>query len=156
MIRSFFLYLVILSCTSCFLQKPYRIETFSFEKEGVPHSYSLVVPRGYDKKITTVDHAGNHIITYSYKSGAIFYMAHMQDTSVAMQPLDVLENIPRISHHTGAVIYKGRDDSWRYWREVRQNNFKSGYRFVEPDDEEKFDSATNYLVVWPVKNINER
>ena len=149
-----FLFFTSLFLASCFLQKPYKMETFSFTDKGVSHSYPVVVPRGYKKKFTTVDEAGNNIITYNYKNGSVFYLAHMADTSKDMQPLDEKENIARISLHTGALIYKGMDKNYLYWREVRQKNFKSGYRFVMGEDEERFDSATNYLVVWPMKNTN--
>ena len=154
--RILFLFFISLFLTSCFLQKPYKTETFSFEKNGTSYSYPLVVPRGYKKKLISVDESGNNIVTYSYKNGAVFYLAHMADTSIAMQPLEVQDNIARQSHHTGALIYKGMDGNYLYWREVRQKNFKSGYRFVNGDEEERFDSATNYLVVWPMKNINAR
>jgi hypothetical protein len=154
--RFFFLLFTSLFLASCFLQKDYRKETFSFEEKGVSHSYSLIVPRGYKKKFTSVDTTGNNIITYIYKNGAIFYLAHMADTSVDMQPMDEHENIVRQSHHTDALVYKGMDELYLYWREVRQKNFRAGYRFVDGDNEERFDSATNYLVVWPMKNTNAR
>jgi hypothetical protein len=154
--QSFFLGITTLLLTSCFLQKPYRMETFSFTEKGVSYSYPIVVPRGYKKKFSSVDEAGNNIITYSYKNGAVFYFTHMADTSVDMQPFNDHENIARQSHHTGALIYKGMDANYLYWREVRQNNLRAGYRFVIGDEEVRFDSATNYLVVWPMKNTNAR
>ena len=152
----FFLLFTSLFLTSCFLQRDYRKETFSFEKNGASYSYPFVVPGGYKKKMISVDEAGNNIITYSYKNGAVFYLAHMADTSVDMQPLDVHENIARQSLHTDATVYKGMDKNYLYWREVRQKNFKAGYRFVNGEEEERFDSATNYLVVWPMENTNAR
>ena len=154
--RVLFLFFTSLFLASCFLQKDYRKETFSFEDKGVSHSYSLVVPRGYKKKFTSVDEAGNNIITYSYKNGAIFYLAHMADTSVDMQPMNEQDNVARQSLHTDALVYKGMDELHLYWREVRQKNFRAGYRFVHGDEEERFDSATNYLVVWPMKNTSVR
>lgn len=140
--------------TSCFLSKPYRIENFNYADKGSNYSFPLVVPRGYSKKWTSVDETGNSILTYSYRNGSIFYMAHMTDTAADMQPIDMQENIARQSHHTGALIYKGMDKNDLYWREVRQKNFRVGYRYVSSDNEYKFDSATNYLVVWPLKNAS--
>ncbi len=47
-------------------------------------------------------------------------------------------------HPGGGFFFKGRDSTGLYWRELRQNNFRAGYRNVSSDVEEKFDSAVNY------------
>jgi hypothetical protein len=145
--------LVSIFLASCFLVKPYRVENFSFTSGNTNYSVPLVVPRGYSKKWVSQDSSGNNILTYQYKDGSIFYLAHVKDTSVDLQPLEWSENIARQSHHTGALIYKGMDKDHLFWREVRQKNFRSGYRFVNGDEEYRFDSATNYLVVWEVGKI---
>jgi hypothetical protein len=140
--------------SSCFLSKPYRKETFSFEQNGKAYSYPVVVPRGYSKKVLSVDEKGNNLLTYSYRNGAVFYLAHLTDTSADLQPVNEAENIARQSHHTGALIYKGMDENYLYWREVRQKDLRMGYRYVNDKEENRFDSATNFLVVWPLKNLS--
>jgi hypothetical protein len=136
---------------SCFSRNPYRIENFSYNQGGVNHSVPVVIPKGYNKKWTTIDEAGNTILSYTWRNGPLLYMAHMADTSFDMQPIYMPENMPRISHHNGSLIYKGIDEDLLFYREVRQKNYRMGYRWVNRDEEFKFDSATNYLVVWPLE-----
>lgn len=136
---------------SCFITNPYRKQEFSFNEEGTNYSIPFIVPRGFKKKWSSIDEKGNTIQTYSYKDGSVFYFSHMKDSSVDMQPIMYEENHPHKSHHTNAIIYKGIDKNMLYYREVRQGKYWMGYRFVDSDDEYKFDSATNVLVAWPVQ-----
>ncbi len=130
---------------------PYRTEHFTFSKNGTEHTVPFVVPKGYNKKWTSVDAAGNTILTYTYRSGPVFYLSYMADTASEMQPIVLQENLPLQSLTSGAIIYKGMDENMLYFREIRQNNYRMGYRFVNGDQEYKFDSATNYMVVWPIE-----
>jgi hypothetical protein len=41
-------------------------------------------------------------------------------------------------------MYKGLDSAGRYWREIRTDSFRFGYRFVPEAAEHLFDSAVNY------------
>jgi hypothetical protein len=137
---------------SCFSVSPYRMENFSYNSGGVNYTVPVVIPKGYNKKWTTIDEAGNTIQTYTWRKGPLFYMAYMADTSSEMQPIFLPENIARISHHNGSLMYKGIDEDLLFYREVRQKKYRMGYRWVNSQEEYKFDSATNYLVVWPLES----
>jgi hypothetical protein len=109
----------------------------------------VIIPKGFSKERTEVDSSGNTILTYSY-GPELFYMANMADTSTYVFPIDELINIPRLYEPTGALVYKGMDSTHLYWREVRQNKLRTGYRNVSPEKEVRFDSATNYFMVHPI------
>lgn len=145
--------LIVLSLclSSCFLFSKYKRTTFTYNKENQSYSIPIVVPKGYIKERTEVDSSGNTILSYTYDSGALFYIAHLEDTTTQLQPIAEKDNIPRVALNTGAVIYKGLDSTHLFWREIQQNNFRVGYRFVPKELEHRFDSATNYAVVHPLK-----
>lgn len=136
---------------SCFLFSKYRRTDFTYDVGAQSFAIPIVVPKGYSRERTEVDSSGNTILSYTYGNNAIFYVAHMEDTSVQIQPIPEPENIPRIALETGAVIYKGIDADQLLWREIRQNNLRVGYRFVPRELESRFDSATNYAVVRLLK-----
>ena len=141
-----FLFLLVLS--AC---KPWQQGRFSYTENGVQKSVPFVIPRGYAKQEQQVDSAGNTVRLFRYGGGSFFYIAHMADSGKPLLPIDTAANIPRVSLHNGSIIYKGMDESHRYWREVWQGPFRVGYGQVSPDREHKFDSATNYAVVWPLQ-----
>ncbi len=136
--------------SSCFLFSKYRRTDFTYNEGPQTFSIPVVVPKGFTKEKTEVDSSGNTILSYSYKNNAFFYVAHVVDTSVQIQPIAEDDHIPRLFTETGAIIYKGMDKGL-YWREIRQNDIWVGYRFVPPEWESRFDSATNYAVVHPIK-----
>jgi hypothetical protein len=144
-----FFLLVILN--SCFLFSKYKRIDFTYNEGSQLRSVPVVVPKGFTKEKTEVDSSGNTILSYSYDGNAFFYIAHMADSSVHIQPIAEEDNIPRIALTTGAIIYKGVDADNLLWKEVRQNDLRVGYRFVSKDLESRFDSATNYAVVHLLK-----
>jgi hypothetical protein len=143
---------LLILCTalnSCFLFSKYKRSTFTYNENGSTYSVPVIIPKGFSKERTEVDSSGNTILTYSY-GPELFYMANMADTSTYVFPIDELINIPRLYEPTRALVYKGMDSTHLYWREVRQNKLRTGYRNVSAEKEVKFDSATNYFMVHPV------
>jgi hypothetical protein len=143
-----FLFVVL---NSCFLFSKYRQTDFTYDEGSQAFSIPIVVPKGYSKERTEVDSSGNTILSYTYDNKAIFYVAHMEDTSVQIQPIVEKDNIPHMALTTGVIIYKGMDTNKLLWREIRQNSFRVGYRFVPKEWEAGFDSAINYVVVHPLQ-----
>jgi hypothetical protein len=141
-----FLFLMLLASCS-----RYRQESFQFIEGGQSRNTTVVVPKGYREMKTTSDSAGNTIRTYRYPNGSYYYVARMTDTLSLVQEISEKENIPLRSMHTGALIYKGLDPNDKYWREVKQKHYRVGYQFVPKNREARFDSATNYAVIWPLK-----
>jgi len=134
--------------SSCFLFPKYRRTSFTYNDNTNTYSIPVIIPKGFTKERTEVDSSGNTILTYSY-GPELFYMAYMSDTSSAIHAIDETINIPRFYEPTGALVYKGMDSIHLYWREVRQNKLRSGYRNVSGEMEARFDSATNYFMVHP-------
>lgn len=139
-----------MALSSCFLISRYRRTEFMYNEGAQSFSIPVVVPKGFTREKTEVDSSGNTILSYTYKNNAFFYVAHMVDTSVQIQPMAAEDHIPRRFTLTGGLVYKGMDKGL-YWREIRQNDIWVGYRFVPREWESRFDSATNYAVVHPVK-----
>ena len=137
--------------SSCFLFSKYRRTDFTYNEGSQSYTIPVVVPKGFVKERTEVDSSGNTILSYVYKNNALFYIAHLEDTATQVQPIAEDENQPRINLMTGALVYKGLDSFNLYWREVRRNDLRFGYRFVPKDWEIRFDSATNYGIVQRLK-----
>lgn len=136
------------SLSSCFLFPKYKRSSFTYNDNSITYSFPVIIPKGYTRERTEVDSSGNTILTYSY-GPELFYMAYMADSSSYVHPIDEMINIPRLYEPTGALVYKGMDSSHLYWREVRQNKLRTGYRNVSGEMEARFDSATNYFMVHP-------
>lgn len=136
---------------SCFLASKYKRTDFTYDAGAQSFTIPIVVPKGYTRERTEVDSSGNTILSYSYPNQAVFYVAHMEDTSVQIQPIKEENNLPGMAPATGAVIYKGMDRDHLLWREIRQNDLRVGYRFVPKEWESRFDSATNYAAAHPLK-----
>ena len=134
---------------SCFLFPKYRRSYFTYNDSSQTYSIPVIIPKGYKRERTEVDSSGNTILTYSYGSEQ-FYIAHMADTASDVYLIDEAANIPRLYEPTGSLVFKGMDSLQRYWREVRQDKWRAGYRNVSPEKEVRFDSATNYFMVHPV------
>lgn len=145
-----FLFLTI-AFSSCFLFSKYRRTEFSYDEGSQTHTIPIVVPKGFEKERTEVDSSGNTILSYTYKNKVLFYVAHLNDTNTHLQPINDSDNIPRIDLATGALVYKGLDSEHLYWREVRRNDLRFGYRFVPKELESRFDSVTNYGMIQKLK-----
>jgi hypothetical protein len=123
-----------------------RKKTFTFTVNNQPQTLRIKVPKRYAKKQVVTDSAGNQQQFYRYKNGALLYMVYTTDTLVQFQPIDTAYNVPK-SYAYGGQMYKGLDSSGWFWREIRTDSFRFGYRFVPPDVEVLFDSAVNYAAV---------
>jgi hypothetical protein len=111
------------------------------------YSVPIIVPKGYTKERTEVDSSGNTILSYTYGEKTTFYVAHLQDSSKQLQPIDKQQNQPQIDSVTGLVMYKGLDSNALFWKELQGQNFRTGYRYVPKSSENKFDSAANYCAL---------
>lgn len=137
--------------SSCFLFSKYKRTDFTYNEGSQSYTIPVVVPKGFVREKTEVDSSGNTILSYVYKNHALFYIAHLEDTTTQVQPISENENEPRINLTTGALVYKGVDSVNLYWREIRRNSLRFGYRFVPKKWEVRFDSATNYGIVQRLK-----
>jgi hypothetical protein len=140
---SMLLYMVLVCCAACSPYAGLRKKTFSYNTSQPSQSLRTLVPKRYAKQETTVDSAGNPHQVYRYGNGAFLYFIHTTDTATLFHPIDTAGNIP-LPHPFGGRMYKGLDSSGRYWREVRTDSFRFGYRFVPEASEHLFDSAVNY------------
>jgi hypothetical protein len=105
------------------------------------------VPKGYTKERTEVDSSGNTILSYTYGEKTTFYVAHLEDSSKQLQPIDKQQHPQQIDSVTGLVTYKGLDSNALFWKEIYNQNFRMGYRFVSKSSENRFDSAANYCAL---------
>ncbi len=136
----FFIASILLS--SCFLFKKYKKTDFVYTKNGQTTSLPILVPKGFFKQ-ERADTAGVTLNSFYYADGAILYAAYITDTATELQPIDKALHQPLLSR-LGGLIYKGRDSSELYYREIEQGHLRFGYRFVPRILELQFDSATNY------------
>lgn len=127
---------------SCFLFRDYKKTDFDYNQNGQAANLSLIVPRGFVKQERT-DTAGISLQTYYYPGGAMLYAAYLTDTTYELQPLNKTIHQPRF-HRLGGLVYKGQAENELFFREIRQGNFRFGYRDVPSINEGYFDSATNY------------
>jgi hypothetical protein len=128
---------------SCFLQGPhFRQASFHYTENNIQQQIPLELPKDHTSEKTVTDSAGNTSTTYRYGK-ALFYVAYVQDTLQAMQPIDTSMNIPRI-HPLGGLIYKGMNEDGTFWREIRRQHLRFGYQNVPRASEYLFDSVTNY------------
>jgi hypothetical protein len=139
---SLVLYLVLLGCAACSPYAGLRKKTFSYNT-SLPQTLHTLVPKRYAKQEALVDSAGNPHQVYRYSNGAFLYFIQTTDTFTLFQPIDTAANIA-LPHPFGGQMYKGLDSSGRYWREIRTDSFRFGYRFVPESAEHLFDSAVNY------------
>jgi len=140
-----------LTLSSCFLFSKFKRTNFTYSEGAHSYFIPILVPKGYIKERTEVDSSGNTILSYSYSSKASYYVAYLVDTATQLQSIIEEDNIPRVAMATGAFIYKGMDADMLYWREIRKDNLRVGYRSVPRELESRFDSATNYVAVRPLK-----
>ena len=127
---------------SCFLFKDYKRKELTYVQNGQSQTVSILVPKGYVKE-EAKDTAGIYLHSFQYPGGATLYAAYLNDTTYELQsfnkslhqPLELLQ---------GGLVYKGQDSTDLFYRELRQGNFRFGYRNVSSANEVFFDSATNY------------
>ena len=127
---------------SCYLFKDYKKTDFVYNQNGQAVSVPLLVPRGYVKH-EKADTAGISLQTFRYADGAILYAAYLTDTTYELQSFNKRLHQPLINR-SGALVYKGQSANELFYREIRQGNFRFGYRNVPLINESFFDSATNY------------
>ena len=127
---------------SCFLFKDYKKTNFVHNRNGQPATMQLLVPRGYIKQ-ERIDTAGISLQTFYYPGGALLYAAYLTDTTYELQPLKKAIHQP-LFHRLGGLVYKGQAENELFFREIRQGNYRFGYRDVPSINEDYFDSATNY------------
>ncbi len=142
--------LLVIIISSCALFNGFKRREFQYTAGNSPQPFSLLIPKGFKSEKKNVDSAGNMQQFFSYENGATLYFALLADTTKEYQPV-VQENHMAKMHPAGGYYYKGRNSSGLYWKELRQNNFRAGYKNVPSDFEEKFDSAINYAGYkkWP-------
>lgn len=136
-------FLVVVLCASCSLFSGLRKRNFTFTANGKPQTLRMQVPKRYAKKQNLVDSAGRQQQLYTYSNGALLYVVYTTDTLVQFQPIDTTVNVPKPFGNSG-LMYKGLDSARLFWREVRTDSFRVGYRYVPQEMEIVFDSAVNY------------
>lgn len=134
---------LVVCCLSCSLFSDLRKQDFTYTDAGGPQTLRIVVPKRYAKTEHLVDSIGNEQQWYRYSNGAFLYVIRTADSGARFQPIDTASHIPRL-HPYGGLIYKGQDSAGLFWREIRTDSFRFGYRFVPHDQEILFDSAVNY------------
>ncbi len=142
MIKTYCLLLLIIA-SSCSLFNGFKRKEFHYTDNNTPQKIALLIPKGFDSEKKSVDSAGNQQQVFSYENGAFLYFSFLADTTKTYQPIQEERHITK-THPGGGYFFKGRDSTGLYWRELRQNNFRAGYKNVSPEVEEKFDSAINY------------
>ena len=145
------LFFLLLTTSSCYLVTGFKTRSFSYaDDKQQNHSFKLQVPRGYLTEKITNDSAGGKEQLYKYSNGTLFYVAYAPDTSKTFQPIKEEDHIP-LQHPQGGWIYKGVGKDGLYWREIRQDSLRFGYRFVPGILEAKFDEALNFNSLQKVK-----
>ena len=134
---------LIVCCLSCSPYAALRKKEFRFNVNNQPQILRIKVPKRYAKQGTITDSANAQQQYYRYSNGAELYVIYTTDTLRQFQPIDTANNVPK-PHAFGGVMYKGLDSTDRFWREVRTDSFRVGYRFVPRGVEVLFDSAVNY------------
>jgi len=134
---------VLMLCASCSLFSGLRKRKFTYTVNGQPQTLRILVPKRYAKKQKPTDSASSQQQLYTYKNGALLYIIYTTDTLAQFQPIDTAEHIPKL-HPYGGLLYKGLDSAGLFWREIRTDSFRFGYRYVPQEVEILFDSAVNY------------
>jgi hypothetical protein len=135
--------------SSCFLSRNFSKRDFVLNNHG---SIPVLVPAGFTKEEIKYDSAGNKEQVYYYSNGAFFYISTTGKRINPLQYIDEEMNIPR-EHPKGGLIYKGVLPGSLFWREIRIDSFRIGYRNVPRDWEIRFDSASNYISNQPLKSF---
>jgi hypothetical protein len=142
MLKTFCLILLVFA-SSCALFDGFKKKEFIYTDNNSPQKIALLVPKGFNGEKKILDSAGNQQQIFSYEDGALLYFAFNADTTKEYRPILEERHIAKM-HPAGGFFFKGIDSTGRYWRELRQDNFRAGYKNVSSEVEEKFDSAVNY------------
>jgi hypothetical protein len=142
MIKTYCLLLLIIA-SSCSLFNGFKRKEFHYTDNNTPQTIALLLPKGFKGEKKNIDSAGNQQQVFSYENGAFLYFAFLTDTTKEYQPIMEERHVAKM-HPAGGLFYKGRDSTGLYWRELRRDNFRAGYKNVSSEVEEKFDSAINY------------
>jgi hypothetical protein len=129
--------------SSCSLFNGFKRREFHYTANSSSQKIALLVPKGFESEKKLIDSAGNHQQVFNYENGAFLYFALIADTTKEYQTIMEERHMTKM-HPGGGYFFKGRDSTGLYWRELRQNNFRAGYKNVSSEVEEKFDSAVNY------------
>jgi len=140
--KAFSLLFVVFFVSSCFLFKDYKKTEFVYDRNGQAATMPFIVPKGFVKQERT-DTAGISLQTYYYPGGAMLYAAYLADTTYELQSFNKDIHQP-LFHRLGGLVYKGQSEKELFFREIRQGNYRFGYRGVPSINESYFDSATNY------------
>lgn len=143
----YFLLLILFS--SCFLSRNFIKREFVTNTRG---SIPLIVPAGFAREEIKFNSAGTKEQVYHYSNGAFFYISSSGNRINPEQYINMEMNIPR-EHPKGGLIYKGVMPGPLFWREIRIDSFRIGYRNVPRDWEIRFDSASNYISNQPLNSF---
>ncbi len=143
-----YLLLLIIS-SSCFLSRNFIKREFVLNNQA---SIPVIIPAGYTKEEIKYDSAGNKEQVYHYSNGAFFYISSTGKRINPNQYINDEMNVPR-EHPKGGLIYKGVLPGPLFWREIRIDSFRIGYRNVPRDWEIRFDSASNYISNQPLNRF---
>ncbi len=138
----FFWFLLIVLILSC---SPFRFKKRQFVFDGAngDQAVALRIPVGYTREEIKMDSAGNKEQFYYYRNGAFFYISRLEQPINPLQRIDQENNIP-LEIPKGGLIFKGVLPGPLFWREIRLDSFRIGYRNVPRASEIVFDSATNF------------
>ncbi len=138
------LFFLLISLSSCYLITGYKKRSFTYSNgPEQSHTLKLQVPRGYLDEKTTTDSTGNKEQVYRYINGMVFYVAYTPDTLKEFHPIEESRHVP-LPHAQGGWIFKGVEKNNLFWREIRQDSLRFGYRYVPSELEAKFDAALNF------------
>jgi hypothetical protein len=137
-----YLLALLVICASCGLQRQYKKSEFS---PTTGSSIQILVPRKWEKVVTTPDSAGGLEKTFFYANGAMFYVSNSVKPLNPNEIIDTAEHIP-LEHPAGGKMFKGVMPGLLYWREVQKDTYRFGYRSVPAVLEHAFDSAVNFSV----------
>lgn len=141
----FFLLAVLFGISSCALFNDFKKREFEYGPEA-RSKFEIIIPKGWSKKDIGLDSAGYKEQFYTYTNGSMLYFVRAADTTKIYQQFDTSRHIPLI-HPKGGLIYKGIDPNGLYWREIKINEFRFGYKGVPTETEVRFDSALNYAAL---------
>jgi hypothetical protein len=139
-----------LTLNACFLFPKYQQQQFVYRQGGSERVQTVLVPRGYSSVIRESDSLGNTLWQYRYRQGR-FFVAYLADTAYQSRWFYHDEQQPHRSRQGDALVYKGMDHPQLFWREVHRGGLRIGYHGVEPRQEYRFDSATNYAIRMEIK-----
>ena len=139
-----YLLALLAATTSCStLHRPYRKSEFS---PVTGPSIQILVPRKWEKVVTTPDSAGGMERIYFYANGATFYVSNSLKPIHPNETIDTASHIS-LEHPSGGRMFKGVMPGLLYWREVQKNAYRFGYKNVPTILEQTFDSAVNFSLV---------